>query len=213
ALYERQFSGKGQSLDIALYDSGISFMHPHLPNYFADGRLPQLTGNDHPNISPYSTFRTSDGPIFLAVGNNRQFAKLCELLGAPELPDDPRFADNADRCENRETLRERLEDLMRESSSADLARQLIHAGIPAGPVQDIAAMSDHPHTHHREMIVDIGEYRGTGSPIKMSRTPPTYRTPPPEHGADSRAVLDRLGIERQTQERLFAEGIIKEPAD
>ena len=86
ALHERQVSGRGQSVDIALYDCGISLLHPHLPNYFASGRTPRRSGNAHPNIAPYDSYRTGTEPIFLAVGNDRQFARLCEYLGADELP-------------------------------------------------------------------------------------------------------------------------------
>ncbi len=210
ALHERGQSGEGQSLDISLYDSGVSFLHPHLANFFANGALPKRTGNAHPNIAPYATYQTGDDPIFLAVGNNRQFARLCELLGAPEVADDPRFANNATRCGNRPALRECLEALLAEHSCADLAQTLIRAGVPAGPVEDVATVAEHPHTRHRNMVVDIGEYRGTGSPIKLSRTPPTYRSPPPALGGDSRAVLTRLGIDTATQDRLIAEGIIKQ---
>lgn len=210
ALHERATSGQGQSLDISLYDSGVSFLHPHLANFFANGATPKRTGNAHPNIAPYATYQTGDDPIFLAVGNNRQFAKLCELLGAPDIADDSRFANNACRCNNRQALRECLETLLAEHSCAELAQTLIHAGVPAGPVQDVVAVAEHPHTRHRHMVVDIGEYRGTGSPIKLSRTPPTYRSPPPALGGDSRAVMTQLGIDATTQEQLIASGVIKQ---
>lgn len=207
ALHERASSGRGQSLDIALYDSGVSFLHPHLPNYYADGTLPKLTGNDHPNIAPYSTYKTANGPIFLAIGNNRQFARLCELLGAPQLADDPRFKDNATRCGNRPALRDCLEALLVNHTSVELAQKLIHAGVPAGPVQSVADVVKHAHTEHRQMLVDIGNYRGTGSPIKLSRTPPTYRLPPPAQGQHSRQILTRLGFDEDVQDALFTDGV------
>jgi crotonobetainyl-CoA:carnitine CoA-transferase CaiB-like acyl-CoA transferase len=210
ALYERESSGRGQSLDTSLYDSGISFLHPHLANFFANGALPKRTGNSHPNIAPYATYKTGDEPIYLAVGNNRQFAKLCELLGAPEVADDPRFIDNATRCANRTGLRECLEALLVDHSCESLAQTLIQAGVPAGPVHDIATVVAHPHTKHRGMVVDIGEYRGTASPIKLSRTPATYRKPPPALGEDSKEIMTRLGIDDATQEQLIAAGIIKQ---
>ncbi|AIT25278.1 coA-transferase III family protein [Bordetella holmesii 44057] len=97
ALYERERSGLGQFLDITLYDCAISLLHPHAANYFYGGKVPQRSGNAHPNIAPYETFTTAAGEIFLAVGNNRQFAGLCEILDAPDLAADARFADNAAR--------------------------------------------------------------------------------------------------------------------
>ncbi len=105
ALNERHRSGLGQSLDITLYDCGVSLLHPHVPNYLAAGKVPQRTGNAHPNIAPYDSYRTASEPIFLAVGNDRQFARLCEQLGAGDLPQDPRFIDNGARSVHREALK------------------------------------------------------------------------------------------------------------
>ena len=209
ALQERHHSGSGQSLDISLYDCGVSVLHPHLANYFANGKVPARSGNAHPNIAPYDTYATGADPIFLAVGNNSQFAKLCEALGAPELAHDPRFADNSCRCAHRPELKRALESLLARHRAAELAPQLIGAGVPCGPVQDVAAVADHPHTRHRELVAEIGDYRGTASPIKLSRTPATYRKPPPALGADSRAVLSSLGIDDTTQQKLIAAGVVK----
>ncbi|SAL00807.1 CaiB/BaiF CoA transferase family protein [Caballeronia ptereochthonis] len=209
ALAEREKSGRGQSLDIALYDCGVSLLHPHLPNYFGNGRTPQRSGNAHPNIAPYDSYRTATAPVFLAVGNDRQFAKLCAHLDAPELADDPRFVDNKSRCAHRPELKEALEALLREHACEPLAAELIRAGVPCGPVQTIDAVAKHPHTLHRELLVELGAYRGTGTPIKLSRTPATYRTPPPALGVDTRAVLNALGIDAHTQQRLLEAGVLK----
>src|SRR5690606_24685516 len=149
----------------------ISLLHPHLPNFLSSGHLPRRTGNAHPNICPYDTFRTATTPIFLAVGNNGQFAKLCAELGAPELAQDTRYADNSRRREYAEALKLELERLLAPHDCAPLARRLIEAGVPCGPVHDVGEVLAHPHTQHREMIVEIGSYKGTGSPIKLGRTP------------------------------------------
>ncbi|TDV27259.1 crotonobetainyl-CoA:carnitine CoA-transferase CaiB-like acyl-CoA transferase [Paraburkholderia caballeronis] len=210
ALAERTNSGRGQSVDIALYDCGVSLLHPHLPNYFGNGRTPQRSGNAHPNIAPYDSYRTATAPIFLAVGNDRQFAKLCAHLGAPELADDPRFADNRSRCAHRAELKAALEARLAAHPCERVAAELIAAGVPCGPVQTVDAVAAHPHTRHRKMLVELGDYRGTGSPVKLSRTPATYRTPPPALGADTRAVLDRLGIDAHTQRKLIDAGVLKE---
>ncbi|WP_414441031.1 CaiB/BaiF CoA transferase family protein [Burkholderia sp. 22PA0106] len=209
ALAEREKSGRGQSLDIALYDSGVSLLHPHLPNYFGNGRTPQRSGNAHPNITPYDSYRTATAPIFLAVGNDRQFAKLVGHLNAPELAQDVRFADNRSRCAHRAELKAELERLMQSLDCEALATALIRGGVPCGPVQTVDAVARHPHTLHRELMVEIGAYRGTGTPIKLSRTPATYRTAPPALGGDTRAVLDELGIDDETQRRLFEAGVLK----
>jgi len=212
ALAERTKSGRGQSIDIALYDCGVSLLHPHLPNYFGSGRTPGRTGNAHPNITPYDSYRTATAPIFLAVGNDRQFAKLCAHLGAPELADDPRFADNRSRCGHREALKAALETLLAKHDCEPLAQALIRLGVPCGPVQSVDVVAAHPHTLHRRMVIELGEYRGTASPIKLSRTPATYRSAPPALGADTRDVLDALGIDAEMQRRLFEAGVLKSAA-
>ncbi|WDH35808.1 CaiB/BaiF CoA transferase family protein [Pseudomonas chlororaphis] len=210
ALNERHRSGLGQSLDITLYDCGVSLLHPHLANYFAAGKTPQRTGNAHPNIAPYDSYRTGTEPIFLAVGNDRQFAKLCEQLDAGALLDDPRFADNGCRSVNREALKQALEARLAEHDGTALAQRLIRLGVPCGSIASIDKVVEHPHTRHRGLLVEIGDYRGVGSPVKLSRTPATYRSAPPALGADTREVLEGLGLDNQTIENLFEHGIVRE---
>lgn len=209
ALAEREKSGRGQSIDIALYDCGVSLLHPHLPNYFGSGKVPQRSGNAHPNITPYDSYQTGTAPIFLAVGNDRQFAKLCAHIGAPELAEDARFADNRSRCAHRPELKQALEAQLARFDCQTLAQDLIRGGVPCGPVQSVDVVARHPHTQHRQMVVELGEYRGTGSPIKLSRTPATYRNAPPALGADTDAVLASLGIDADTRLRLFEAGVLK----
>jgi len=209
AVAERERSGHGQSIDITLYDCGVSLLHPHLPNHFGSGKAPARGGNAHPNITPYDSFRTATVPIFLAVGNDRQFARLCEHVGLAALSADPRFADNASRSAHRDTLKAALEASFAAHDGEKLAADLIALGVPCGPVLTVDVVARHPHTLHREMIVEMPAYRGTASPIKLSRTPATYRREPPELGADTRAVLDELGIDKETQARLLAAGVLK----
>ena len=109
ALNERATSGRGQFIETTLYDCGVSLLHPHLPNYYLSGKVAGTTGNAHPNICPYDTYQTKTAPLFLTVGNNRQFAKLCEGIGNPALATDPRFASNADRLNNADALKVELE--------------------------------------------------------------------------------------------------------
>ncbi len=209
ALNERHRSGLGQSLDITLYDCGVSLLHPHVPNYLAAGKTPQRTGNAHPNIAPYDSYTTGTEPIFLAIGNDRQFAKLCEQLGAGEMLDDPRFVNNGARSVNREALKRVLQQHMSTHDGAVLAQQLIDAGVPCGAIATIDTVVAHPHTQHRGLLVDIGDYRGIGSPVKLSRTPATYRSPPPTLGQDTRAVLEDLGLDAEQIKRLYAAGIVR----
>lgn len=182
ALKERERSGKGQFVEAALYDCGLSLLHPHSANHLLDPSIvPGRSGNAHPNICPYDTFATGTTPIFLAVGNDGQFAKLAELIGAPELASDPRFANNALRSANRIELKRLLEVQLAQHECEPLADRLVRAGVPCAPIHDVPAALADAHTAHRGMVVQIGEgYRGVASPIKLSRTPATYRVEPPK---------------------------------
>ena len=185
ALQERHASGRGQFVEAALHDCGLSLLHPHAANHLLDGRLPRRSGNAHPNIDPYDTFATASEPIFLAVGNDRQFATLCTLLGDAALASDERFATNGQRSVHRVPLKQRLEELLAGHECRALAARLIETGVPCAPIQDVATALADEHTAHRGMVVAIGEhYRGVASPIKLDRTPATYRLAPPKRAND-----------------------------
>ena len=180
ALQERTRSGKGQFVEASLFDCGLSLLHPHAANWFLDGKTPKLTGNAHPNIYPYDAFGTRTEPVFLAVGNDRQYALLCQHLKAPDLAQDARFATAGQRSVHRLALRGQLEKLLGELEGGILAQDLMALGVPCAPVLSVEQALRHPHTAHREMVVRIGDdYTGIASPIKLSRTPATYRQPPP----------------------------------
>ncbi|MGO4306481.1 CaiB/BaiF CoA transferase family protein [Cupriavidus sp. RAF12] len=183
ALQERERSGRGQFVEAALYDSGLSLLHPHAANWFMSGKTPTRTGNAHPNIYPYDTVATATDPIFLAVGNDRQFRILCEHLGAPALADDERYATAGGRSVNRALLKGELESRMAQHDGKVLADALIAAGVPCAPVLSVPDALNHPHTAHREMVVEMpGGYKGLGAPVKLSRTPATYRYAPLAEG-------------------------------
>ncbi len=179
ALQERQRSGRGQFVEAALYDSGLSLLHPHAANWFVNGKAPVRTGNAHPNIYPYDALATGTEPVFVAVGNDGQFASFCRCIGVPELIDDERYATAGGRSVNRTALKTTLEAAMQAFDGKTLVDTLMAAGVPAAPVLGIDAALEHPHTAHRGMVVELpGGYRGIGAPVKLSRTPATYRTAP-----------------------------------
>lgn len=184
ALHERARSGQGQLINASLYDSGLSLLHPHAANWFMNGQIPRRTGNAHPNIYPYDVVSTGTSPIFLAVGNDRQFRLMCEHLGAPELGGDERFATAGQRSVNRVALKALLEGLLASRDGVKLADELMAIGVPAAPVLDVEQALEAPHTQHSEMVVRMGEYRGLGAPVKLSRTPATYRYAPLSQGTD-----------------------------
>jgi len=208
AVYERQTSGRGQYVEVSLYDTAISLLHPQAANFFMSGKPPVITGNAHPNITPYDAFPTRTKQIFLAVGNDRQFARLAAELGAPELAQDARFRTNQDRRANREVLTGILTRLLAEQDAEPLADRLLAAGVPAGPVQDIPSVVADAHTRHTGMVVEDGAYRGTGTPMKFSRTPARKAEAPHPFSADSRAVLAESGFSAAEIDALIAEGIV-----
>ena len=196
ALHERSKSEQGQFVESTLYDSGVSMLHPQLPNFYLSGKVPKRSGNRHPNICPYDAFETRTTPLFLAVGNNRQFVTLCKVLGRPDLATDARYTTNALRNQNSDALRDALVTLLADRDCIQISQELVGAGVPCGPVRNIDEVVADPHTRHRGMIVDMeGGYRGTGSPVKLSRTPATYRSPPPSFAQHTDEVLQELGID------------------
>lgn len=208
ALYERQRSGLGQFIDMTLYDCAVALMHPHVVNYGLSGEVPVATGNAHPNISPYETFRTRTVDIFIGAGNNRAFARLCEAIDAPELLQDRRFADNAGRVVHREQLKVELEARLMRIDGAALCNTLLAAGLAAGPIHDTAQVVAHPHTRHRDMYVEQGWYRMTGIPIRFSATPGSIQRLPPTFGEHNDEVLHELGLSDEQIEQLVQAGVV-----
>ncbi len=208
ALQERTRSGRGQYLDMTLYDCGMALLHPQAANYFLNGKRPAGTGNVHPNLVPYDKFPTQTCEIFIASGNNGQFRKLCEIIGRGDLADDPRFASNADRIVNREALGEQLAAAFAGADGHALALKLICGGVPAGPVLAVDQSATAPHTAHREMVTELGWYRGLGTPIKLSRTPGGTRAAPPRFGEHGAEVLARHGYTETEIADLVAQGVV-----
>ncbi len=133
ALHERAQSGHGQYLDMTLHDCGMALLHPQAANYFLNGRRPMPLGNPHPNLAPYEKYRTRTAEIFIAVGNDGQFRKLCELVGLPQMAADPRFLHNADRLANRAAMSAAFQAVLAEQDGTALADRLLRGGVPAGP--------------------------------------------------------------------------------
>ena len=218
ALLERERSGRGQFVDMTLYDCALALMHPHFANFRLSGRVPVPTGNAHPNISPYDRYATATGDIFLGLGNDRAFRRLCERLGVAELADDPRFKTNGDRVENRDALTAALGEPLSEVDGPLFAEELLAEGLPCGPVYNSAEAVAHPHTHHRAMNVRgrgaDAWYEGTGTPVKLSRTPAPRAADealaPPAFSQHAEEVLAQHGFDAEAVERLRASGVLVE---
>jgi crotonobetainyl-CoA:carnitine CoA-transferase CaiB-like acyl-CoA transferase len=208
ALQERNRSGQGQFLDMCLHDCGMALLHPQAANYFLNDKRPKATGNPHPNISPYSKFKTKTCEIFLAVGNEPAFRKFCAYLGLPELPGDPRFATNALRVTNRAELEPILDARLAAEDGHALCAAMLKAGLPAGPVLHVDEAMQAAHTEHRGMVTELGWYRGLGTPIKMSRTPGGTRDVPPAFNQHGDEILARHGYTQAEIEDLKTQGIV-----
>ena len=207
ALYERNNSGKGQFIDATLYDSAIALHQPHAPNYFMAGLKPKLVGNSHGSLAPYANFPTKKGNIVIGAGNDGQFRKLCQMLGKPEMADDPRFKTNKDRVAHRPELEAELRALLKDRDADAFSQELMKGGVPSGAVLDVPEVMEHPHTKHRNMVWQKDGYRNVGNPIKLSRTPPAVRSKPKKFGLDTRAVLAERGYSEAEIDKLVASGI------
>lgn len=184
ALEHRRETGEGQRVEVELLSALLAGLVNQAAAYTVAGVVPKRMGNQHPSIAPYELLRAADGDLVVAVGNERQFAALCDVLGAPELANDSRFASNASRVENRAALRNELEERLAARAVAEWSRQLTEAGVPAGAVNDIGAAFELARDLGLDPIVEIDRGDGTGvelprNPITLSATPPTYRAGPP----------------------------------
>lgn len=208
ALYERAHSGRGQFLDMTLHDCGMALLHPQAANFFLNGRRPLPLGNPHPNIAPYEKYQTRTCEIFVAIGNEGQFAKLATEIGRPELARDPRFVGNSARLENRPALIAELAGIFAEEDGHALADRLIRAGLPVGPVLAVDEATAAPHTAARAMMTTLGDYRGLGTPIKLSRTPGGTRRPPPAFAEHAEEVLAAQGFSAEEIAKLRSTGAL-----
>jgi len=208
ALAEREHSGQGQYLDMTLYDCAVSLMHPHIPNYNYSGKIPGPTGNAHPNISPYDTFRTKTVDVFIGAGNDGAYAKMCRALGRAELIDDPRFIKNINRVEHRAELKVEIETSLMRIDGHEICETLAKAGLAVGPIHNTQQVVDHPHTHHRQMTIEKDWYKMTGTPIKMSRTPGSLKRLPPKYGEHSTELLTEFGFSSAQIKDLIDKGVV-----
>ncbi len=213
ALAYRERSGRGQYVDLALLDVQVAMLANQAESHLATGRPPPRLGNAHPSIVPYQAFATRDGHLVLAVGNDAQFARFCEVAGRPELARDGRFTTNADRVAHRDALVGLLGPLLASRSTADWAAALEAAGVPCGPINDLAQVFEDPQVRHRGLRVDVphpelGTVPVVASPIRLSETPVVHAAPP-ALGEHTREVLvDILGMDEDEVDALRSRGVI-----
>lgn len=215
ALRHKEVTGQGQHLDVSLLDTQVATLSIQGMNYLSSGEVPGLLGNAHPNIVPYQVFPTSDGNIIVAVGNDAQFKRFVEFIGAPELAEDDKYSTNDNRVRNRDDLTLILNDVMAQKPSQHWLEGLENIKVSCGPIHRIDEVFDNEQVLAREMKIQMDHSLSPepvdliGNPIKMSETPATYRRPPPTMGQHTDDVLSELlDMSKEEREELKKRGII-----
>ncbi|AEI94995.1 CaiB/BaiF CoA transferase family protein [Roseobacter litoralis] len=201
ALRHRDATGEGQHIDLSLVDAQMAWLINEGTNYLTSGKLPVRRGNAHPNIVPYEAFGCSDGHVLVAVGNDAQFARFCDVLGCPEMAADTRFTTNLARIENRDVLIPLIAERLSGITKADVIARLHAVKVPVGPINTVAEALHSDQAKARGVVQEMaapGVQGGTvqllGNPLKLSRTPVRYDRPPPRFGQDTETVLRDFGL-------------------
>jgi crotonobetainyl-CoA:carnitine CoA-transferase CaiB-like acyl-CoA transferase len=209
ALRHAERTGQGQHIDISLLDSQIAALVNVASNALVSGQAPARYGNAHPSIVPYQTFLASDTEFALGVGNDRQFAALCRLIGHREWADDPHFSTNPARVAHRETLVELLNNVFVKRPATAWVDDLLALGIPAGRLNTIPDILDDPHIQARGLVQTVENVPLISNPVQFTATPPEIRTPPPALGEHTDAVLmEQLGMSEAEVAGLRALGVV-----
>ena len=213
ALARREVSGAGEYVDIGMLDVQVATLANQAMNFLVSGKVPRRTGNAHPNIQPQDVFACRDGQIALAVGNDGQFAKLCEVLGQPALAQDERFAKNASRVRNLAVLHPLIAAILKEQDRSHWVAALDAAGVPAGPINAIPEVFEDRQVKHRGMLVDVphplsGTVPQVASPMRFTAAPLVHDRAPPLLGEHSVEILRDIGIGDAEIEQLRKSGVV-----
>lgn len=217
ALNARHTSGKGQHLDISLLDCQVAWLINQGAGYLVSGEVPPRRGNEHPTIVPYSTFPASDQSFIIAAGNDAQFARMCDVIGASDLAENPKFKKNTDRVLNRIELIPIINEYTKKQTAEYWLNAMEKASVPCGPVNDLAQTFADPQIQHREMAVTMPHRNNPdegvtliGNPLNFSDTPVQYQKAPPVRAEDTREILSKhLGLSDEKLNELEANGIIE----
>lgn len=214
SLFAREKLGVGQRIDTSLLEAGVACLINAGSNYLVEGKIPRRWGNAHPNIVPYQSFKTADGYLVIGVASEVIWRRFCQALGKAELADEPRFAKNSARVENRVELVGLIAEIFLSRDTDTWMSLLNEAGVPCAPVQTIDQVFRAPQVLHREMLVEVehptaGPVRMAGIPVKFSTTPASIRLPPPLLGQHTEEVLETwLGMGRDDIKELKRKSVI-----
>lgn len=216
ALEVRHRTGEGQHIDMALLDVGMAILANQASAFLNTGVAPQRQGNSHPSLAPYQDFRTKDGSMLLAIGNNGQFARFCEAAGHAEWASDPRYATNPLRVKHREVLIPQMEVVTRTRTTAEWIALLEDKAVPCGPINDIAQAFEDEQVKARGLAVSLPRDAGDGidqivgvaSPVRLQGTPPVLRNAPPALGQHTDEVLAEMGIDERRRAALREAGVV-----
>jgi len=208
ALYRREKTGEGVHIDMALFDTELAMLANQASNALVSGNDPPRQGNTHPNIVPYQPFEATDQPIIIAVGNERQFARLAEICGHPEWASDERFASNGARVANRPEMVRLVSEAIARKPASEWLDQLEAAGIPAGPINRISQALSDVQAQHRQMVRTIAGMPLVGSPVRLDGARADSDLPPPWLGEHTNEVLASLGVAADESARLRSSGVI-----
>ena len=208
ALYRRERTGEGTQVDMALFDTQLAMLANQASNALVSGNDPPRQGNTHPNIVPYQPFDAADQPIIIAVGNERQFARLAEICGHPEWIGDERFASNGARVANRAEIVRLVSEAIRQKSAAEWLEQLESAGIPAGPINRISQALADVQAQHRQMVRTVAGIPLVGSPVRMDNERADSDLPPPRLGEHTQDLLADAGVEPDEFARLKEANVV-----
>ncbi len=214
ALNHRNHTGEGQHIDLSLFDTVLALASGQISNYMCSGNLPTRTGTASPNIAPYGVFPCKDGQLIVASANQSQWVAFCKVVGLPDMATDPKYATNAARIANYKEMCDLLSVPMREKTRMQWEDLMTEAGVPAGPINNFEQVLAHPQAQYRNSRLELdhplgGKAPGIASPLHFSKTPVTYRRPPPLLGQHTYEVLrEQLGLNDDALAGLQSRGVI-----